>query len=280
MARSVNEIQELLIAGVQAEPELAQLTSTSKRAIWRLWTFVQAACIALFEQLMDILVLSIETTVSRGTPATAEWIQDMVFKFQYDAANPQIIQFIDYVPSYPVVDESLRIVTRCSVKTTQPGRVVVKVAKEDVPEALSAPELSSLQDFLGSIGVAGVFYVAESGNPDKMYIDADIYYKGQYSAVIQANVEAAINAYFADLPFNGAVKITELETAIKQVEGVSDVVFNNIRARKDSTAFASASYLVQNKTQISRLWNTLAGYIVPETTAGQTLADSLNYISE
>jgi hypothetical protein len=101
-----------------------------------------------------------------------------------------------------------------------------------------------------------------------------------YSTVIKANVITAINNYLANLDFGGNVKISDLETAILGVVGVTDVVLRNVRARKDATAFVDATYLVQDNAIIGRLWPTQAGYIVEETTAGQTFTDSLNFISE
>ena len=54
MSRTVEQIQQSIITDFQAQPELAQANSTSTRAIWRLFTFVQASAILLLEQIIDI----------------------------------------------------------------------------------------------------------------------------------------------------------------------------------------------------------------------------------
>jgi hypothetical protein len=280
MARSINEIQASIIANVQAQPELAAANSTSKRAIWRLWTFVVAVAINFLEQLMDIFQGEVEATVALSAPQTAQWVQDRVFRFQYDATNPQIVQLINLVPEYPVVDPDLRIVTRCSVRSTVSNQVQVKVAKGEPPAALAALELSALQSYIDIIGVAGVEYLVTSTASDKIFIDADIYYNGQFSAVVQTNVIASITNFLASIPFDGSVKMLDLEIAIRNTEGVNDVVFNNVRARKDADPLASATYLIQANELIARLWPTISGYIVGETTAGNTLADTLTFIPE
>jgi hypothetical protein len=280
MARSINEIQATIIANVQAQPELAAANSTSKRAIWRLWTYVVAVAINFLEQLMDIFQAEAEATVALSAPQTAQWVQDRVFRFQYDATNPQIVQLINLVPEYPVVDPTLRIVTRCSVKSNLSNQVSIKVAKDEPPIPLVLGEVSALQSYIDIIGVAGVDYLVTSTASDKFYIDADIFYNGQYSAVIQSNVINTIEAFFAAIPFDGSVKLLDLEIAIRNTLGVSDVVFNNIRARRDSDALAIATYLVQNNELISRLWPTISGYVVGETTVGNTLADTLTFIPE
>ena len=278
--RSVDEIQAAIITDVQAQPELAAASSTSKRAIWRLWTFVVASSIAILEQLMQVFQTDIEKTVSLAAPQTSQWVQDRVFKFQYDAANPQVLQLIDLVPQYEIVNADLRIVTRCSVKTNLSNSVFIKVAKINPPEALSVLEVSALQSYVDILAVPGISYTVVSANPDRLYIQADIYYNGAYSAIIKANVIAAIEAYFAALPFDGTIKVSDVETAILSVEGVRDVVLINVAARADTTLFADATYLILNQQLVGRLWATVAGYVIPEDDATHTLDDTLNFIAE
>ena len=280
MARTVAQIQAAIIADVQAQPELAGASSTSRRAIWVLWTWVVAAAIALMEQLEDIFTAEVEGIVALSAPQTAQWLQDKVLKFQYSATNPQVLQLIDLVPQYPVVDTTLQIVTRASVKADLSNRVKIKVAKQSPPVALLTAEVTALQTYVNTLGVAGISYIVSSGNADNLRVEAQIYYAGAYSAVISTNVIAAINGYFAALPFDGVFKLSDLELTIRGVVGVNDVVFVNVQARADSTPLSSATYLVQAQTLIGRQWPTVAGYIIGETTSGNTLADTLTFIPE
>lgn len=280
MARTIEEIQGAIIADKEATPELAVYDSTSKRALWRLWCFVVASAILLVEQLLDIFTANNEAIAAAATPATPAWIAKKVLEFQYSATNPQVIQLIDLVPTYPVIATELRIITRCSVVTTLSNQVKIKVAKGTTPTALSADELSALQDYVNTIGVAGVTYLVESSEADKLFVGGDIYYAGQYSAVIAANVITAIESYLATIPFNGTLKISDLEKTIRNVTGANDVVLRNIAARRDTDVFADATFLVQDNTLVSRLWQTVSGYIIGETTSGDTLTDSLNFIAE
>lgn len=281
MARQISEIQQQMLDNIAADSTLGSLlTSTSKRAIYRLFTYIVAVAINALEQLIDIFTASVEATAAKAAPATPSWLQDQILKFQYDANTPQVVQLINFAPQYPTVDEALRIITRCSVTTNLSNSVLIKVATGEPPAALSAPQLSALQSYVSQIGIAGVNYAVTSDTSDKLFAQANIYYLGQYSAVIKANVVAAIEAYLAAIPFNGQMKITDLEDAITGVEGVTDVVLVNVRARANGTAFADGSYLVQNQQTIGRLWATIAGYIVGETTSGSTLNDSLTFIAE
>jgi hypothetical protein len=281
MARQISEIQQQMIDNIAADSVLGTLlTSTSKRAIYRLFTYVVAVAINALEQLMDIFTAEVEAVAAAAAPATPAWLQAQIFDFQYSATTPQVVQLINFAPAYPVVDETLRIITRCSVTTNLSNSVIIKVATGEPPAALSAPQLAALQSYVTEIGVAGVVYNVISQASDKLYVQANVYYQGQYSAVIKANVVAAIENFLAGIPFNGQVKISDIEDAITAVEGVTDVVLVNVRARADGTAFASGSFLVQNQQTVSRLWGTVAGYMVGETGTGNTLNDSLTFIAE
>jgi len=282
MARSTATIQQQILDNIAADTTLGPvLTSNSKRAIYNLLTFIMSVAINVLEQLVDIFTANVETVAASAAPATPAWLQNQILKFQYSDTVPQIIQFTNYAPAYPVVDTTLQIITRCSVKTTLANTVLVKVATGSTPAALATDQLNSLKDYIlppNGIGIAGINYQVTSGNPDQFYCQATIYYKGQYSNVIQNNVIAAINGYLAGLPFDGAVIISDLEAAIKAVTGVNDMVFINVSARADGTAFGSGTALITGQTLASRLWNTVAGYIISETTTGETLANSLTFI--
>lgn len=280
MARTTNEIYATIVAAKEANADLAGLTSDSNRAIWRLWAFITASCQAIFEQLMDAYVAAIELLVSKSPAASTLWIQDKMFKFQYDAANPQIVQLIDLAPQYPVVDANKRIITACSVTSGISNVVNVKIAKGDPYEALTVSELSAAQSYINTIGVAGITYTCISLDADKIYIDATVYYSGQYSAIIQDTVIAAINNYLQTLSvtnFDGSIKMSDLEGIIRNVAGVTDVVMNNVKVRDDATVFALGTYLIQNQTLLQKDYNSKAGYLVSETTSGNTLADSLTF---
>jgi hypothetical protein len=235
------------------------------------------------EQLQDAFMTDIEAVVASAAAASAKWVQAKMFEFQYSDTNPQVIALINTVPVYPVVDESLRIITACSVTSDISNVVAVKVAKGNPFQALASAELSSAQGYINTIGVAGIQYEVISLPPDNLYINADIYYQGQYASVIQANVIATINAYLQQHSvdnFDGKLKMSDLEQVIRDISGVNDVVLKNVRGRADADAFSAGIDLILGSQVIQRQWVTIAGYIISEITTGKTLADSLNFITE
>jgi hypothetical protein len=281
MARTVAEIQKQITDQIAADPVLStSLTSTSKRAIYILWTFITAVSISIFEQIIDVFIVSIEATVAAAAPATSSWLQAQVFKFQYSATIAQVVQLINFAPVYPVVDASLRVVTRASVTSDLSNSVIIKVAKGNPPGALSSPEVDALQSYINLIGAEGITYIVRSSDADRLYVNATIFYSGLYSSVIQANVISAISAYLSNLPFNGSLKISDIELAIRNVVGVTDVILENIKARANLTPLAAATDLVLANATIGRLWPTQAGYIVEEDTPGSTFTDTLVFVPE
>lgn len=293
MARSQAVIKAQIINYISSIPIISQLVvNNSQVAYNNNFIDIVARTINFFEQLMDAYKVDLEDKVSKGAVGSDAWLQDRIIRFQYDSGTPQIVEIkSDFSVDYVTVDTAKRIITRASVNTTSNQTVTVKVAKQNPPVALSAPELAALQSYLTNtgdgtyagrgvgIGFAGTKIVATSNDADEIYINADINYNGQYAATIQADVISAINNYLANIDFNGKVYISNLEIAIKSVTGVVDVLLKDVAIRANTTLFANKTYLVQNQTTIIQSYALEAGYAIGETTSGQTFADKLNFIT-
>jgi len=281
MARTIQEIIAQQETELAAQSDLSTLNSTSQTAIYKLWMYIVAAAIYYFEVLQDIFKTELETIIDNAPVGTDGWVQSKSFEFQYSATVPQVVALSStFVPSYPIIDTSLQIITRCSVKTLPNKVVSVKVAKSDPPVALSGGELSSFQGYLDEISFAGVQYNSVSLTSDKLFLEASIYYDGQYSTVISSTVIAAINTYLATIPFDGDVRIVSLKDAIQSVPGVKDIVIDNLGLRANTTLFANKTLLVQNKTTMFNKYPMAAGYAIEETTVGETFVDKLTFIPE
>lgn len=282
MARTVEEIYQSIIAAKEADSNLSSLTSTSRRAIWRLWAYIVAAAGATQEQLMGLEKDNIQSIVDAAPAANAAWVQAQMFKFQYDATTPQIVQLntSTFAYYYPTVDTAMQIITRCSVNRQIYNVVQIKVAKGSTPEALTSLEKAAAQSYIDTIGNVNANYQVISLAADRLYVAAQVYYQGQYSSIIQANVIAAIEAYMASLTFNGQILISDLEGVIRNVAGVNDVILSNVGARADATSADERYLLVSNNTLMARNWQTVAGYIIQEDNSGDTFADTLTFIAQ
>lgn len=279
MARSTDDIIIQMDTQQAAESGLSSLNNPSQTSIYQLFKGVVAQIINYFEQLVDAKKDETDAIVVLAAPNTEAWLQDNILKFQYSSTNPQILSLVNFVPSYSSVDTSLQIISRCAVKTDLNKTVKCKVATGDTPTTLTALQYSALYGYIDSILNCGVSFDLINIPSDKLYVECEVYYDGQYISTIQDDVESALNTYLENLPFDGAVYVSDIEDAIQSVVGVQDVKLIAIKARQDSVVFASAStiYGLASSTNL-RKWDTVSGYIVEETTGGETFADKITYI--
>jgi hypothetical protein len=277
MARSTSTIKAAITTEKNTkavlQPILFAEEGGSRVGVLNTMADVVAVNINIHEQMFDSYKEDIEKIALNAVPGTENWLSQKIKEFQYSADSPQYIEFTDFVPAYTLVDESLRIITRAAVISLGNGRITVKAAKSEPPVKLLSAEKTALQQYLDNIVPAGPFVTVISEDADRIYVDADVYYDGQYIDSIQATVEAALSDYLAAIPFDGVVLLSKLQDAIQGVAGVKDVVINEVRARKAATAFGSA-------TTLTRQWVTDAGYALEENESGNTWSDTINYIVE
>jgi hypothetical protein len=301
MARTIAQIQQQITQNyVTAAASLGitiNPTAWSAYNLQQLIIHIVATAMATFEQLFDQYTADVEAAVAIAAPGTAAWLQAQVFLFQYSEDDPQVVQFntTTFAPYYPEVNASYKIITRCSVVPGTDGSVLIKVAQGTDPLTnLSKTQADALQSYINQIGAPGINYsvlrTAVSGVPDatyladELYVQASITYTGIYAAVIQSSVIVALTAFCNNASsqpnFNGIIRVSDIILAIRGVAGVVDVLLTNVGARDNNTAFAAGSTtnnLVNDSDFIRASWSMFAGFIVPETTTGATLTDTLTF---
>lgn len=277
MARTVAQIKQQMLDAKNANPTLSTLTSTSQTAKWNLYYFIVASCIAIFEQLQDIFKTELETIASTAAPSTPQWTRNKVLAFQTgDVAE---LNTNTFVIEYPTINTANQILTRCAVVTAPNRTVLIKVAKSDPPTPVSSGELAELQSYVETFNPAGIAFTLINDDSDKMEVAATVYYNGQYSAVISTNVEAALNNYMANLPFNGVISTQAVVDAIQAVEGVISVSLARILVRRNTVAYGLGVTLYNLSGGVDVVqYQTISGYVEEETTATHTFADTLSYI--
>jgi hypothetical protein len=287
MARTLEAIQNEIKTEVRTYPSLDNFLfpeeGGSQVSVFNCIIFVVAVSMYTLEVLIDILKSDIQEIADRAPSGNAKWLQQQILNFQFG----DVVTITDFVPGYAVVDESARIVTRCSVKQLTSGVVAIKVAKGTSPSLspLSGGELSALRDYYygtsttEGIGFAGVTASFINLNPDRMKVTATVFFFGQYvQATVKAAVIAAVDDFFetfADEAFDGTVFISKLRDAMEAVEGVSRVTISDVKARISTVAIGSATTI-----DVQGYYTTVAGYLISEDTAGHTLNDTLTMTEE
>jgi hypothetical protein len=284
MARTIAQIYNAIIVAKETQTPLAALapsndtyqqlfvdmTSSSKVAIWRLLAYIVASAIWTHETLWDLFRIEIDTKIANGVWGTVRWYQQQAFKFQYGDMLTYNTATSHY--EYATIDTTKQIIKRCSIIEDTNSTLIVKVAKLD-PNliALTQSEKTAFVSYLKKIKFAGTAINVVTGNGDLLRIELDI----SYDAIIplndiQTNVEAAINSYIGNLPFDGQFRVINLIDAIQTVQGVTDVLSptNGIETRLSLTA----PWL-----PISQNHTPTYGYYLIDNSFGNSLASTINY---
>lgn len=244
MSRTIAEIYDSLIAEKEAQgaldgllpaPEtftnlLDAVTSNSKVGIWRMWAALVSVGHWTHEQLFDIFKTEANAIAAAAPAGTSLWYQEQFLAFQFGDA----LEYINSKYQYAVIDPTKRIVKRCAIEERSDGVVVAKVAKEGVtgsPEPLDGTELAAVQSYGAKKKFAGTKLAVLSLNADVLDVMFEVFYDPIIPLVtVQAGVQAAIDAYIQNLPFNAKFSVTKFTDAIQGVIGVKDLQFGTASA--------------------------------------------------
>ena len=214
---TAEEYKNQIINTAQAYPQLgANLTSTSKTAIFRLWASAVGIVMATFEAVFNTFKQDVEDTLRAKKPHSLLWYTSKAKDFQLGYSLPNFEDEYDNTLLTEEQVEDSKIVTHasCTKSLRQNGRnyLRLKVAKGTSPtlDKLSTVELTAFDDYMQSICDAGVDLSCESNDADQVVMDWTIYYDPQLidldgNSLVTGEpvVVNAIVAYLQNLPFNG-----------------------------------------------------------------------------
>ena len=229
MARSIQEIQELIYQAKTQEPALNELNSTSKVAIWRLWVYIISVTIWSLEKLFDLHRTDIDKRLAELTPHTARWYRSKALAFQYGFdLLPDSDKFNNQGHTEEQIEAS-KIVKYSAVVESEDGRLIIKIATESGGrlQPITEDQHNAFKGYIAEIKDAGVRLSIVNYQPDILHLQMKIVYdpllldsNGQ--SIIHAThpVEEAIKNYLKRLPFNGELVLAHLIDALQQAEGV------------------------------------------------------------
>ena len=230
MARSIQDIQQLIYAQKSQEPALQSLNSPSKVAIWRLWVYIISVAIWSLEKLFDLHRTDIDKRLTELKPHTARWYRSKALAFQYgfslsldsDKYNNQ------WLPQEQI--EASKIIKYSAVvESKNEGRLIVKIAGEqgEQLQPITDAQRQSFEAYLQEIKDAGVRLSVVNYQPDVLHLQMKIVYdplvldsNGQSITKATKPVEETIKSYLKRLPFNGELVLAHLIDALQQAEGV------------------------------------------------------------
>ncbi len=195
----------------------------SKTSIENLMLYNVAVSIHTLEGLLDTHEDAVNEALDELKPHSEEWYSEMAKAFQY---GDSLVEDEDY---YETEDEDKQIVSNAAV-TSKSGKLYIKVATErgDDLTALSDAQLSAFEEYMERIKDAGVKITYISQDGDDLKLSMDIWYdplvlNSEGVRLDDSSTEPAketIEDFIKDLPFNGEFVLTDLVTALQDVEGI------------------------------------------------------------
>lgn len=280
MARTIAEIKQEMVDAKNADANLAGLTSTSSTAIWNLFFFIVAASIAFFESLFDLFKEDINQRATEIPTGTLQWYAAESLVFQ----NGDILELIDGVLTYPVIDTDKQIVKLAAASELN-GLVTIKAAALDgtgnaIP--LTVGEKTSFEGYWTDKRFAGTALQVISQDPDLLKalyrIKVNPSVIDPTSGESQSSpgtypVEDAINAFLQEFQgenFAGDMQVMKLTDAIQSVTGVRNAVANTVEARPDGGVF------VDVLASDDETYQSVAGYMAVDPAF--PLSSTLTYV--
>ena len=238
MARTIEEIQAEMHQIKQSEPALADLNSTSRTAIWRLWIYIVAFCAWTLEMLFDKHKAELITELYQQSPHTARWYRNKALAFLYGFdLKTDYDEFDTKNATTQEIEKAKLVKYSAVVESEDQSRLIIKIAGENQTGELTpiAQEVKSSFDYyMNEIRDAGVKLTIINYLPDLLKLNLTI---KRDPLVLNENgvnilngkepVKEAIQAFMKELPFNGELSIQRLEEKILAVPGVLDLVSNN-----------------------------------------------------
>lgn len=275
MARSIQEIQNIILQAKAQEPVLESLNSTSKVAIWRLWVYIIAVAIWSLEKLFDQHRADIDKRLASLKPHTARWYRSKALAFQYGFdLLPDSDKFNNTGHTEEQIEASKIVKYSAVIESKNEGRLIVKIAGEqgDTLQPITEPQKQAFEAYLQEIKDAGVRLSVVNYQPDVLHLQMKIVYdplvldsNGQSIIHATKPVEEAIKSYLKRLPFNGELVLAHLIDALQQAEGVK---IPHLVLAQSKNITSSGDYGAFETIEISKI-----------PTAGYFTIDNFNDIS-
>ena len=267
MARTTAYWKQQILNQLEA-PEVG-CNSPSQVSKYNTIAYIVGASISVFDQLLDLFRVEIDSKIDSINPATRPWYGRKALEFQNgDIVLLQLdnnqVNYLNYY--YAIIDATKQIITRVGISVTVDKNVLIRVAKgTDTLGPLSNTELSNLQAYFDEISPADAVIVAESIDPDLVAITGTFYFNGQYTTTMLEDIKAGVKSYLATLSsvnnFTGVFKVIDLEIYLRQITGMQDLKISDIECRQNVVAFGSGIPMVTAYTLLQTAYNSKAGYM-------------------
>lgn len=282
MARTIEEIKKSMTERFLSDDTLRQAygitgdvtwdSTFSKVSVENMLMYVVAFVAHTLEVMMDAFRKDVDTQIAQNIVPTVRWYHTQAVAFQY---GDQLVYNEEYGHfEYPEVNEDKKLVKYCAVKD-RGGSIQILVSGDSngVPTVLSSDVLSAFKSYMNQVKVAGVILDVKSLAADGIRIQAEVQIDPQIITTDGVRisdgtkaVEAAINAYLANIVYGGTFNKTKLVDAIQNVEGVVDVTLGKVEVKPSGstsyTEMTSNNYSAVSGCFKSEKLNETIAYVV------------------
>lgn len=262
--------------------ELTEFENSSKMSILDAFTWVVAACIWTFENILEVFKVDLAKDLQNRINGTPSYFANALLKYQSGdelVMNEEGTQF-----SYPSVDVSKRVITKVAYyEEDETGfhdkivRFKIATGKPGAYSRIEDNELVAIRAYLNQILFAGQHARVVSRIGDVLVPRVVVYYDGAVTEDdLYKQIEEALNNYIANIEFNGLVYAQRVIDSIQSVEHVTDVAVSSDDT--DHQGIFIARYdddnnLVKDEngntlTKIGRYYVPNSGYIKQSSCAG------------
>ncbi|MCO5229615.1 MAG: hypothetical protein M9958_00525 [Chitinophagales bacterium] len=257
MSRSIKEIYNAIVNEKQTFSELnsllpdypsdtafgsllADLSSNSKVAIWRLWVFITAVAIYYHERIFDKHKEEVQDIANSMQVGKLEWYASESRKFQLGfplAFNNTTFRYY-YLDSTSEDAVNARIINRVSARevfSTNFTGIRIKVAKSIGVDlnAISEDELEAFKFYIQRIAFAGIPVDVWSKEADKLKYNIRIWFDGVLPENdILTAIQQAINSYLIAIPFDGMLYRNKLIDTLQELTPVRDVEIVSLQSQR------------------------------------------------
>jgi hypothetical protein len=239
MARTVTQIHNGMLTDITSNEVLSEyLNSSSRYAIYRLFTFIIAFAIWVFENILDQHFFEINDKLANQKAGTLPWYRTMALRFQYGFDLVQDKDYFDNGLANTEHIENSKIIKYCAVNEAKDSsRVIIKIAGE-VEGVLSdftdPAQVEAIEAYFEEIKVAGTKITIINYKADQLFLNLKI----KRDALILTDtgmskenrnypVNEALQEFMKELKFNGELQLSSLIDKIQLVPGVLDATLLN-----------------------------------------------------
>lgn len=224
--------------------ELTEFENDSKMSILDAFTWVVAACIWTFENILEVFKVDIAKDLQYRINGTPSYFANALLKYQSGddlVMNDEGTQF-----SYPSVDSSKQIITKVAYYEEEESGFHDKIIRFKIATGnpgeysrIDENELVSIRAYLNQILFAGQRAKVVSRIGDVLVPRVVVYYDGAVTEdELYNQIESALNNYIHGIDFNGLIYAQKIIDSIQSVEHVTDVEMSSDNNDHEGIFFA------------------------------------------